>query len=156
MEDAKQILPASYTVTSCDMCHCCCCWSFCYWRPCSCPCSCCCWHPCFCRSFLFVVGPTVTDVHDLVLFHDVVCIHAVAGVSSVVAILLLASMLLSLPMLLLVVLLLLALLFLASLHYECCSMISLLLLFSCAYSGKVFQTLEGTLFYSPMPENSGF
>jgi hypothetical protein len=64
-------------------------------------------------------------------------------------------MLLSLPMLLLVVLLLLALLFLASLHYECCSMISLLLLFSCTHAGKVFRTLEGTLFYSPMPENSG-
>jgi hypothetical protein len=51
---------------------------------CSCPCSCCCWHPCFCRCFLFVVGPTITGVHDLALLHNVACIHAVVASSAVV------------------------------------------------------------------------
>ncbi len=66
---------------------------------------------------------------------DVAVIHAVAGVFFLLpALQLLASMLFSLPMLLvaamllLVFLLLLALLLLALLHYECCSMVSFLLL----------------------------
>ncbi len=67
------------------------------------------------------------------------------------ALLLLASMLLSLlmlllaPMHLLVFLRLLALLLLAFLHYECCSMMSLLscyCFFSCPHAGKVFWTLR--------------
>jgi hypothetical protein len=36
------------------------------------------------QVFLFVVGPTVTGVHDLALFYDVACIHAVSGFSAVV------------------------------------------------------------------------
>jgi hypothetical protein len=89
--------------------------------------------PCFCRCFLFVV--TVTGVHNLALFHDVACIHAVAGVSSVTGVHAfvfshaLAGTHALAPMLLPVFLLLLALLILALLHYECCSMMSLLLLF---------------------------
>jgi hypothetical protein len=95
--------------------------------------------------------------------------------------LLLASMLLSFPMLLLapmllqVFLLSLDCLLLALLHYECCSMMSFLLLFSRAHAGKVFRTLrvpgrrpfafpnagkvfrspECDLLHSPMLENSG-
>ena len=65
------------------------------------------------------------------------------GISSVVspALLVLTSLLVSLlmlllaPMYLLVFLRLLALLFLALLHYECCSMMSLLLLFSRTHAG---------------------
>ncbi len=63
-------------------------------------------------------------------------------------VLLVASMLLSLlrlllaPMHLLVFLRLLAYLLLALLHYECCSMMSLLLLFSRPHAGKVFRTLR--------------
>ncbi len=64
-------------------------------------------------------------------------------------------MLLLAPMLFLVFLLLLAILLLMALHYECCSMISLLLLFSRAHAGKVIRTLEGELLNSPMQENSG-
>ncbi len=81
------------------------------------------------------------------------------------ALLLLASMLLSLlmlflaPMYLLVFLRLLALLLLAWLHYECYSMMSLLLLFfpsPCQEkSSGLFGSLEGSLLHSPMPRNSG-
>jgi hypothetical protein len=77
------------------------------------------------------------------------------------ALLLLASKLLSLlmlfldPMHLLVFLLLLALLLLETLHYECCSMMSLLLLFSRPHAGKVFRTLQVSgrrPLHSQMPE----
>ncbi len=56
------------------------------------------------------------------------------------ALLLLVSMLLSLLMHLLVFLRLLALLLLVLVHYECCSMMSLLLHFSRPHAGKVFRT----------------
>jgi hypothetical protein len=83
------------------------------------------------------VGPPVCGVHALALFHEVAGIHATVFQVFLLlsSLLLLASMLLSLlmlflaPMHLLVFLRLLALLLLALLHYECCSMMSLLLLF---------------------------
>jgi hypothetical protein len=93
------------------------------------------------------VGP-VSGVHALALVHDVAGIHAIESVSSDVSPTVTASMLLSLlmlllaPMHLLVFLRLLALLLLALLHYECCSMMYLLLLFSHPYAGKVFRTLR--------------
>ncbi len=81
------------------------------------------------------------------------------------ALLLLASMLLSLlmlllaPMYLLVFLRLLALLLLALLHYECCSMMSMMLLFFPVpmpeKSSGLFGSLEESLLHSPMPGNSG-
>jgi hypothetical protein len=84
------------------------------------------------------VGPPVSGVHALALVHNVAGIHATVlqVFLPLSALLLLASMLLSLLMLLLapmhslVFLRLLALLLLALLHYECCSMMSLLLFFS--------------------------
>jgi hypothetical protein len=67
-------------------------------------------------------------------------------------------MLLPAPMLLQVFLLLLALLFLALLHYECCSMMSLLLLFFSAPMRKnsygLFRSLERDLLHSQIPEKS--
>ncbi len=110
-----------------------------------------------------------------IVVHDVAGIHAVLGVSSVNSLTVTASMLLFLLLFLLVFLLLLALLLLALLHYECCSIMSLLLFFFPRPAGKVFRTLQvpgrrpfsvpnaGKVFlslefdhlHSPMPETSG-
>jgi hypothetical protein len=78
--------------------------------------------PCFCRCFLFVV--TVTGVHNLALFHDVACIHAVAGVSSVTGVHALVF-----THALAIVCFRCCWLFCSLLHYEFCSIMSLLLLF---------------------------